>query len=184
MKIYTRTGDKGQTRIIGNEIVQKDDVRVEAYGTIDELNAIVGMVIANESIANDLKVELKEIQQYLFDCGTDTASPDDESRYRTKQEYIDWLENRIDAYTDLTPKIESFILPGGNQEASLLHFARTVTRRAERRVITFQNQDASNPLVLKFLNRLSDYFFALARLVNHQAGNEESFYKRSGKVFR
>lgn len=184
MKIYTRTGDKGQTRIIGNKVVQKDDARVEAYGTIDELNSIVGMIIATEGMSEEIKDELKEIQQYLFDCGTDIASPYDQSKHRTKEEFIQWLENRIDIYTNIPPKIESFILPGGSPAAGLIHFARTVARRAERRVVTFQNLTESNKLVLTFLNRLSDYFFVLARLVNFQSGNLDSFYERSGKVFR
>ncbi|MBG9980121.1 cob(I)yrinic acid a,c-diamide adenosyltransferase [Facklamia sp. DSM 111018] len=184
MQVYTRTGDKGQTRIIGMDVVPKDHIRVEAYGTIDELNSLVGVIISYPNIEQTVKEELQEIQQLLFDCGTDTATPHGYMDYRTKKEAIDWLEERIDAYSDIPAKIESFILPGGILEASMLHYARTVCRRAERCVVSFQNETESNPNVLKFLNRLSDYLFVVARLVNHQMDHQETFYERSGKVFR
>ncbi|MDE1547610.1 cob(I)yrinic acid a,c-diamide adenosyltransferase [Jeotgalibaca caeni] len=184
MQLYTRTGDKGKTRIIGNSVVSKSDVRVEAYGTIDELNSLIGIVASLSSVSNELTEELQLIQQYLFDCGTDTSMPHDESKYRTKATYITWLEKRIDYYSDLPPKIQSFILPGGSYAASQVHFARTVARRAERRVVAFQETTESNIYVLQFLNRLSDYLFALARVLNFEEKHEETFYERSGKVFR
>lgn len=186
MQIYTRTGDKGQTRIIGNEVIAKDHSRVEAYGTIDELNSYLGVIMASSQLAADLKEELYQIQQLLFDCGTDIATPAGYMEPRTPDAAVKWLEDRIDQYTNIPPKIESFILPGGNLEASQLHFARTICRRAERRVVTFMSESDSNAnqSVLIFLNRLSDYLFVLARLVNHQMGSPETFYERSGKVFR
>lgn len=184
MKLYTRTGDKGQTRIIGNKVVLKSDIRVEAYGTIDELNSLIGLIASQSVLDTTIKEELYQIQQYLFDCGTDTSMPHDLQAYRTKPEYTLWIEERIDAISDIPEKIVSFILPGGHEVASQIHFARTVARRAERRVVAFQNEEESNINVLKFINRLSDYLFALARLVNHQQKHEETFYERSGKVFR
>lgn len=184
MQIYTRTGDKGKTRIIGNSVVSKSDVRVEAYGTIDELNSLIGIIASLPAIKPELTEELKLIQQYLFDCGTDTSMPHDPTKYRTKAEFITWLEGRIDHYSEIPNPIESFILPGGSHPASVIHFARTVARRAERCVVRFQEETESNILVLQFLNRLSDYLFALARVVNHEAGHDETFYERSGKVFR
>lgn len=184
MKLYTRTGDKGQTRIVGNQVVSKGDLRVEAYGTIDELNSLVGVVASRSDIKPEVKEELQLIQQYLFDCGTDTASPHDLAKYRTTSAYTTWLEERTDYYTPLAPELTEFILPGGTETASLVQYTRTVTRRAERLIVRFQNETENNPQVLIFLNRLSDYFFALARYLNHEAGVKEPPYERSGRVFR
>ena len=185
MQIYTRTGDHGTTRIIGGRSVHKDSQQVEAYGTVDKLNSIIGMIVALEETPNDMKEELMLIQQYLFDCGNDLATPEkhDKYPYRTNADLVTWLESRIDEYAPIPPTVESFILPGGTQLAAQLHFARTVTRRAERRIVSLQQVQTINQHVLKFINRLSDYFFALARVANSQAGVEDVLYERSGRVF-
>lgn len=183
MQIYTRTGDKGTTKLIGGTEIRKDDARVEAYGSIDELNSVVGLT---HSFANDwpaLQPELQQIQQFLFDCGNDFATPEDKYPYRMTEDAILWLEARIDYYTNNAPEITAFILPGGTRLASYLHLARTITRRAERVCVTFTNKKAYNPQALKFINRLSDYFFAVARVSNARAQIEDVFYERSGKVF-
>lgn len=184
MQLYTRTGDKGQTRLIGRQVVDKDDIRVEAYGTIDELNSYLGVIISDPELDSTLKSELQEIQQLLFDCGSDLAAPKGTIEDRTSSQAVTWLEERITYYQDIPAKIECFILPGGCPLASQLHYARTVCRRAERRVVASFKVHESNENVLKFINRLSDYLFAVARLVNHQANHPESFYERSGRVFR
>lgn len=187
MKIYTKKGDKGQTRIIGKKIVDKDDSRVEAYGTVDELNSWVGVIIAglNEKTA-PLHEELEEIQQLLFDAGTDLATLNDDPKrsFIFKPEYTTWLEAKIDEYTPIVPEVNKFILPGGTQTASALHFARTITRRAERQIVTLQGEDAINHDVLVFINRLSDYFFAAARYANYLEQKGDILYRNSRIVFR
>ena len=182
MQIYTRTGDKGYTRIVGGIQLAKDEARVVAYGTVDELNSIVGIIASLDETKPQLRTELMQIQQYLFDCGNDLATPHGKNPYRVTKELTLWLESRIDAYADIPPVVESFILPGGTTLASTLHFARTVARRAEREIVTFQWTNDMNDEVLKFVNRLSDYFFAIARVVNTQANVKDVLYERSGRV--
>ncbi|KAA9299115.1 MULTISPECIES: cob(I)yrinic acid a,c-diamide adenosyltransferase [Aerococcus] len=183
MQIYTRTGDKGTTRIIGGQEVPKDSLRVNAYGSVDELNSWIGVTISENESWPELNEELIQIQQYLFDCGNDFATPEGKGEYRLKQAAIDWLEERIDTYNPQAPAVESFILPGGSRLASRLHYARTVTRRCERHIVSFMREESSSPVALKFINRLSDYFFAVARLANVKVGLSDILYERSGKVF-
>lgn len=192
MQIYTRTGDKGTTKIIGGASLPKDDTQVEAYGTVDELNSLLGTVIASmgastdsDEILKQLKEEFTTIQHYLFDCGNDLATPaqSDKYPYRLTKASIEWLEERIDTYAPIPKAVESFILPGGTYSAALIHQARTVARRCERRIVSLQARQVINDQVLVFINRLSDYFFATARLVNHQAQVEDILYERSGRVF-
>lgn len=183
MQIYTRTGDKGYTRIVGGVQLAKDEARVVAYGTVDELNSIIGVIASLTETSADLREELMQIQQYLFDCGNDLATPHGKNPYRVTKELTLWLESRIDAYAAIPPVVESFILPGGTTLASTLHFARTVARRAEREIVTFQWTNDMNDEVLKFVNRLSDYFFAIARVVNAQKNVKDVLYERSGRVF-
>lgn len=183
MQIYTRTGDKGYTRIVGGAQLAKDADRVNAYGTVDELNSIIGMAVSLPETKPALKEELMLIQQYLFDCGNDLATPHGKKPYRISKKETLWLESRIDEYAGIPPTVESFILPGGTQLASKLHFARTVARRAEREIVTFQWTNDMNHDVLKFLNRLSDYFFAIARVINAEANVTDVMYERSGRVF-
>ncbi|KGE18583.1 cob(I)yrinic acid a,c-diamide adenosyltransferase [Paenibacillus wynnii] len=186
MAIYTRTGDKGETSVIGGR-VGKDDVRVEAYGTIDELNCFVGQarsLMEDENLA-DVREQLLEIQHELFDCGADLAFVEiSEAKYKVKSEMAERLEGWIDSLEEENPKIERFILPGGNPLSSILHICRTVCRRAERRAVTLGRSVDINPEVVTYLNRLSDYFFSLARAANHRAGIADVEYVRSAKVFR
>jgi len=183
MQIYTRTGDKGYTRLIGGSQIAKDSKRVVAYGTVDELNSVVGIAASMSEKFNDLQKELNTIQQYLFDCGNDLANPAIDATYRMTKENTLWLEERIDFYSDKAPTVESFILPGGTTLASYLHFARTVARRAEREIVSFQWSNDTNPEAVRFVNRLSDYFFAVARFVNAEENVKDILYERSGKVF-
>ena len=189
MKIYTRTGDKGQTRIIGNDILYKSDKRIVAYGTVDELNSLVGVVIANLSDETKvLKEELEEIQQLLFDCGTDLAISQKDKKhefiFKADNKAVDWLEKKIDDYTDKTTKIQKFILPGGCVTAANLHMARTVTRRSEREIVNLMQAEPINDEVLKFINRLSDYFFIADRYANVLEDVEDIQYRNSKPVFR
>lgn len=200
MQIYTRVGDKGQTKINGNYTVDKDSKRVEAYGTIDELNSFVGLAASSRETWPELKDELQQIQQFLFDCGNDLATSNtNKYPYRMDLEPTKWLEGIIDEYADEPKPLESFILPGGARLASELHICRTITRRAEREIVAFNNyldvskeedsyetkrkESDANPYVQMFVNRLSDYFFAVARVANHRLLVEDVLYDRSGKVF-
>lgn len=185
MKIYTRTGDKGQTALIGGR-VDKDDIRVEAYGTVDELNSFVGQAIAELETEKftDVIADLEKIQHELFDCGGDLASVSKRRQEKLTEETISYLEQRIDILMEETPDLERFILPGGSKPAASIHIARTITRRAERLVVRLLKQDSSVPVVtLQYLNRLSDYFFALARVVNFRLDVKDVEYIRSAKVF-
>ncbi|WP_042356011.1 cob(I)yrinic acid a,c-diamide adenosyltransferase [Bacillus rubiinfantis] len=186
MSIYTRTGDKGQTSIIGGR-VDKDDIRVEAYGTVDEVNCFVGQAVTElePELFKDVLVDLEKIQHELFDCGGDLASISEKRQLKLHKESIDYLETKIDEYSKEAPALERFILPGGSKPAASIHIARTVTRRAERLVVTLTKADPKTPvLALQYLNRLSDYFFALARVVNYRLGVKDVEYIRSAKVFR
>jgi cob(I)alamin adenosyltransferase len=186
MRIYTRTGDKGKTNIIGGR-VDKDDLRVEAYGTVDEVNCFVGQAMAelDSEKFSDILEELEKIQHELFDCGGDLANKAHKRPYKLEEEAVDFLEKRIDEYVESTPKLERFILPGGTKAAASIHIARTVTRRAERLVVSLMKEEESvAPLAQKYLNRLSDYFFALGRVINDRMGEKDVEYVRSAKVFR
>jgi len=188
MRIYTRTGDKGQTRIIGNDVLYKSDKRINAYGTVDELNSLVGLVAASLTDKTaELKDELQEIQQLLFDCGTDLATPEDDAKHEyifKNDETVDWLEKKIDKYMAVAPQVKKFILPGCSVSASYLHVARTVTRRAEREIVSLMQDESINAEVLKFINRLSDYFFAAARYANVLEDVDDVLYRNSKPVFR
>lgn len=200
MQLYTRVGDKGQTKINGNYTVSKDSARVEAYGTVDELNSLVGLAASSSEAWPELVAELQQIQQFLFDSGNDLATSNTgKYPYRMDAEPTKWLESIIDGYADEPQPLESFILPGGSRLASELHVCRTVTRRAERTIVAFHQQHEKskeegkfetnrkeadpNPYVQMFINRLSDYFFAVARVANHRSEVEDVLYERSGKVF-
>ena len=187
MKLYTRTGDEGKTSVIGGR-VSKDDNRVEAYGTIDELNSFVGQAAAAALAAGQLNyvhLQLVEIMQELFDCGSDLAFADPEGRsFKMTAEPAIRLEGWIDELTAAAPAITRFILPGSELSA-LLHVCRTVCRRAERRVVTLSWLKLPvNNEVLRYVNRLSDYFFAAARAANAKLGVPDIEYVRSAEVFR
>lgn len=186
MKIYTKTGDKGKTSLIGGR-VDKDDVRVEAYGTMDELNSFVGKAMSelDPEIFADLLVDLEAIQNELFDGGGDLSNVMKERHYKLTEEPITVLEKRIDELMEEAPALEKFILPGGSPAAGTLHIARTVTRRAERNTVTLMKvEEDVSPVVGRYLNRLSDYFFVAARIANSRINIADNEYVRSAKVFR
>ena len=185
MKIYTKTGDKGMTKLVGSSTVAKDSDRVESYGTIDELNSWVGYIISQLPQENqEIKEELEALQHLLFDAGTDLSTPIEAQRpFKLQKESVHWLEQRIDFYTAQSPDIDRFILPGGTPAASMVHVARTIARRAERIIVRLNWTAKINEEVLIFTNRLSDYFYALARYLNVKAQRPDVFYERSEMVF-
>lgn len=188
MKIYTKYGDKGFTKLYGGDKVKKTHKRVEAYGTADELCSLLAVVVAEmreNEILDDIRKECEEIQQQLFDCGSDLATPRELRPYKQKEEDVKYLEQRIDEYISILPKMEHFIIPGGSKVSSFLHMARTVTRRLERKMVTLIDEgEAVNETGLIYINRLSDYFFVIACVVNLKLKVEETVYKRSPKVFK
>ncbi|WP_084244196.1 cob(I)yrinic acid a,c-diamide adenosyltransferase [Planomicrobium okeanokoites] len=186
MKIYTKTGDKGQTSLIGAR-ADKDALRIEAYGTIDEVNSFIGkaMTELDESLFEDLLTDLEAIQNELFDCGGDLADVRPNPQFKMTEAPVEVLEQRIDDLMDEPPLLERFILPGGSPAAATLHIARTITRRAERQTVTLMKSGEEFPTVVqRYLNRLSDYLFAAARVVNSRNGVPDNEYVRSAKVFK
>lgn len=186
MKIYTKTGDKGQTSLIGAR-TDKDAPRVEAYGTIDEVNSFIGKAMTELEPQKyvDLLEDLEAIQNELFDCGGDLADVRKEPNFKMTEGPVEVLEKRIDELIEEPPLLERFILPGGSPAAATLHIARTITRRAERQTVTLMKSGEDFPLVVqRYLNRLSDYLFAAARVVNSRAGVPDNEYLRSAKVFK
>ena len=189
-KVYTRTGDAGQTRLAGGQQVWKDSLRVEVYGTVDELNAIVGVVRAYnadvpgaKTAAVRLERELRWIQNKLFDAGGILATVPGQTfknMPRIAPADIKRLEHMIDVcQKDLAP-LKEFILPGGGKVAALLHHARTVCRRAERKCVRLSREEQIDPAIVKFLNRLSDALFVLARWVVKAQGGQELLWERDG----
>lgn len=170
MKIYTKTGDLGKTSLWGGHRVDKNAVRVTAYGTVDELNAILGVVRAH-GVDATLDTSLARIQNQLFVLGGDLASPSDSATTkRMSEEHIVQLEQEIDQFESELEPLRQFILPGGVPTAAYLHMARTICRRAERHVVTLANQEPINQATMSYLNRLSDWLFVLARVANTRAG--------------
>ena len=171
LKIYTKTGDKGKTSLIGGTKVPKSHIRIETYGTVDELNSYIGLL--NDHITHEhSKQTLKEIQDRLFTIGSSLAcDPDKEPLMKIpdlKEEDIIALEKEIDAMNETLPAMKFFILPGGHVAVSTAHIVRCVCRRAERLCVNMQEQEIFvEPLVIKYLNRLSDYLFVLARYIAH-----------------
>lgn len=169
MKIYTKTGDSGKTGLLAGPRVSKDHVRVEAYGEIDELNAHLGLA-RSAGLPEAIDRLLSRIQHELFDVGAELACPDPEAfgLPTVQPEMIEYLERELDYYEDLLPPLRQFILPGGASTSAMLHVARTVCRRAERRVVTLYegNPDQISVHVLGYLNRLGDLLFLLARAAN------------------
>lgn len=180
-KIYTKTGDLGKTSLIGGTKVAKSHMRIESYGTIDELNSYIGLV--NDNLTeNHTKIILKEIQDRLFTIGSSLAcDPDKEPKMKMpdlKEADIVLLENEIDKMNAILPEMKSFILPGGHAAVSTAHIARCVCRRAERICVNMQEHELFvDPLVIKYLNRLSDYLFVLARHIGHLLGIAEIPWK-------
>jgi cob(I)alamin adenosyltransferase len=187
-KVYTRTGDRGETGLVGGKRVAKDSLRVEAYGAIDELNSIVGLArVFNEEerVAGDahefLDEVLCQIQDELFDLGSELATPPDyfvAGMYRMSDNEVKRLEKLMDrCQKDLEP-LKSFVLPGGGRIGAYLHQCRTVCRRAERDILRLSRGEEVNPTLVKYVNRLSDLFFVLARWIGKQMGEQEYLWQR------
>ncbi len=180
MRVYTRTGDDGTTGLIGGTRVKKYDLRIEAYGTVDELNSWIGLIRSQEISSGDIH-DLIEIQKKLFVIGallaTDNAKVDNSTQLRCSGEDILFLETRMDQALDALPALSNFLLPGGNNAVSYCHIARTVCRRAERRTYQLSAEIAVPDNVLKYLNRLSDYLYVLSRKVARDTGLEEIPWK-------
>lgn len=178
MKIYTKTGDKGQTSLLSGDRVPKYSQRVEAYGTLDELNSWIGHVRAL-NLDGEIEAALAELQPVIHALCSDVAAPFsgkavDKNVPRIDAEKTDWLEKEIDRMSTDLPELTHFILPGGSPPGSALHIARTVCRRAERRLAELNDVEGGlNPDAYRFVNRLSDYLFTLARRANKRAGKEE-----------
>jgi cob(I)alamin adenosyltransferase len=175
MKVYTKTGDQGQTGLFGGQRVSKNAVRVHTYGNVDEVNALLGVVRAH-GVDASLDESLSRVQDELFVLGSDLATPGESSHIpRVQHSYIEQLEKEIDQFeTELEP-LRQFILPGGTPAAAYLHLARTVCRRAERSVVMLTEADSAaiNAEVLPYLNRLSDWLFVVGRVVNARAGVQD-----------
>ena len=186
-RVYTRTGDKGETALVGGKRVPKDSLRIEAYGSVDELNSIVGLARAfnQESPASPardaLEDTLKRVQNELFDLGSELATPADaayEGMFRVGPEQVTALERLMDeCQKELTP-LKSFVLPGGGRVGGFLHQARTVCRRAERRVLELSRVETIGEWPLKYVNRLSDLLFVLSRWVGKHLGETEYLWQR------
>lgn len=169
-KIYTRTGDDGTTGLGDGQRTSKDSARVEAYGTVDEANSAIGVILVNDSVDDALRNCLTEVQHDLFELGGELCIP---GHSAVKQEFIDRLENDLDQLNADLPRLKEFILPGGGPAAAACHLARTIVRRAERRVITLADTEDVRPEVVRYLNRLSDLLFVVARvLARHESGQE------------
>jgi cob(I)alamin adenosyltransferase len=169
MKLYTKTGDDGETGLWGGLRVSKDTIRVHAYGTVDECNAALGVARACGSV-NTLDNYLQAIQNQLFVVGSDLATPGDAANIpRVTSTEVAFLEHAIDTLEESLPPLTQFILPGGSMVAAQLHMARTICRRAERYVVTLAREEACNVVIGIYLNRLSDFLFVAARAANHAA---------------
>lgn len=183
-KVYTKSGDGGDTMLASGDKVRKNALRIEAYGAVDELNACVGMArlelsreprrLGAEVVLDEMDEQLGRIQQELFDLGAELATPG-ESKLKVEARQVERLEKEIDAWNGPLPPLKSFILPGGGPVGTVCHLARTVCRRAERRTVELIDSpdEEVREDALRYLNRLSDYFFVLGRAVAHRLGDDE-----------
>jgi len=182
-KVYTRTGDKGTTGLVDGSRVSKSSIRVDAYGDVDELNSLLGLVRV-KILDQELDEVLAIIQNDLFTLGADLASPISINVPRIGQLAIDTLETWADLYLEHLPPLKEFILPGGSEAGALMHLARTVSRRAERRIVALSETEEINGLAIAYINRLSDLLFVLAREINRRKGvgeNSANFSARSSQ---
>ena len=180
MKIYTKTGDKGETGLFGGERVSKDSLRISAYGTVDELNSFIGLAIT-EVKDKGVKKNLLKIQNQLFVVGSDLATPEDEKTkqlniQRTPESFFTDIEKMIDDYDAQLEELRNFILPGGSKSASVLHVCRTICRRAEREVVALKNSVTIGENIVIFLNRLSDLLFVLSRFENKVSNHPDTIW--------
>ena len=179
-RIYTRGGDRGETSLGDGSRVPKLDRRIEAFGTVDELNSHVGLVLAGD-VPDAFRPWLERVQNDLFDVGADLSVPfDNDERLRITQSHVDALERLCDDLNAPLPALKSFVLPGGTETAARLHVARAVCRRAEREALAADAEHGVNPLALTYLNRLSDLLFIAARAANTSAGRDEPLWRPGG----
>ncbi|MDP6745069.1 MAG: cob(I)yrinic acid a,c-diamide adenosyltransferase [SAR324 cluster bacterium] len=185
-KVYTRTGDAGQTGLVGGKRLPKDHPRIEAYGSVDELNSVIGLALSflakkgASKRREKLGLILEAIQQKLFDTGSELATlPGDEyeGQITLQAENVEWLEEIIDAMNEELQPLKSFILPGGTSLNAFLHQARTVCRRAERDILKLNQIDLVNPEIIKYINRLSDFLFVAGRWVTETLGETETLWQ-------
>jgi cob(I)alamin adenosyltransferase len=180
-RIYTRGGDRGETSLGDGSRVPKLDCRIGAFGTVDELNAALGVVLAEPVLPEPLREPLERIQNDLFDVGADLSVPFGiGDRLRVEDAHVERLERLCDDFNADLPMLKSFVLPGGTPAAARLHVARTTCRRAERDALTANDEHGINPLVLAYLNRLSDFLFIAARWANKDSSADEPLWKPGG----
>lgn len=185
MKVYTKRGDKGNTSLFGGTRVGKSSPRIKAYGTVDELNSLIG-VAASHGVTDHGEQLIKKVQEDLFVLGSDLATPPDykERIDRLGEDAVDFLEKAIDEMEEELDPLKNFILPGGSKQGATLHYARTVCRRAERSVVACAEKEDISEIPVKYLNRLSDFLFVLGRYENKQAGISEDVWKPERKSSR
>jgi cob(I)alamin adenosyltransferase len=174
-KIYTRTGDDGTTGLGDGTRVPKDSLRVDAFGTVDEANSAIGVVLANDSVPGNIRNALTEVQHDLFELGGELCIP---GHSAITDDFITRLENELDALNADLPALQEFILPGGGHAAAACHLARTIVRRAERVTATLAGEEPVRPEVLRYLNRLSDLLFVMARVLARAESGEEVLWNR------
>ena len=176
-KVYTRTGDAGKTSLVSGTRVDKDDIRVEAYGTIDELNSNLGVLLHSTKLdEHEVIAVIRKAQNKLFNIGAYLANDKADTLYGLKKEDVEELEKIMDRMNDELPPAQGFVLPGGTRLSATADRCRTVTRRAERRVVSLAKVASIDPLVLEYLNRLSDFFFVFARFNNIKNQVEEIYW--------
>ena len=174
-KIYTRTGDDGTTGLGDGSRVAKDSIRVEAYGTVDEANSAIGLILASDSVPKAIRDCLTEVQHDMFELGGELCIP---GHSAVTQVFIDRLETQLDGFNEDLPRLKEFILPGGGPAAAACHLARTIVRRAERRVGTLSTAEDVRPECGKYLNRLSDLLFVVARVLARAESGQEVLWNR------
>jgi cob(I)alamin adenosyltransferase len=180
-RIYTRGGDQGETSLGDGSRVPKLDCRIGAFGTVDELNSALGIVLAEATLPEPLRAPLEQVQNDLFDVGADLSVPYGVTdRLRVEQAHVDRLEGLCDQFNASLPALKSFVLPGGTEAAARLHVARATCRRAEREALVADREHGISPLVLVYLNRLSDFLFIAARTANAAGGHPEPLWKPGG----
>lgn len=185
MKIYTKSGDEGNTNLADGTRAAKNSLRIEAYGTVDELNSFIGLARATTTYG-DMKTTLSDVQKQLFVLGADLATPygkvPEEKSLRIEGKYTEWLENKIGQLEGEIKPLKKFVLPGGSIGAAYLHVARTVARRCERRILSLSQTEKINPSILPYINRLSTLLFVMARFENQLNNQEETTWGREGML--
>ena len=180
-KIYTRTGDDGSTGLGDGQRVAKDSLRVEAYGTVDEANSAIGLALAEPRLPRNVAASLTQVQHDLFDLGGELCIP---GLRIIEDAHVARLERELDGFNARLPPLKDFILPGGGRAAAACHLARTITRRAERRCVSLARAETVAPEIVRYLNRLSDLLFVIARVLARRERGSEILWKRSGPSAR